>query len=122
MTLPCLPVVMHTLTECVRYTDEQDVIAEAMHEHMTDNRVMTWMNDADRATRYVLLMLGGEIPDRDAVGPGYSHTTIQEGRSAASPSRQAALQARNDLAAAIYNTLMVIGTDCAQLAGYKDGL
>ncbi len=36
MTLPCLPVVMHTLTECVRYTDEQDVIAEAMHEHMTD--------------------------------------------------------------------------------------
>ena len=37
-------------------------------------------------------------------------------------SRQAALQARNDLAAAIYNTLMVIGADCAQLAGYKDGL
>ena len=26
------------------------------------------------------------------------------------------------LAAAIYNTLMAIGADCAQLAGYKDGL
>ena len=114
--------VPHVLTGCVRYAGQQATINAAIHQHM-DGRVLEWANDADiTAERYTLLALGGEIPDRDAVGPGYSHTTIQEGRSAASMSRQSALQARNDLAAAIYNTLMVIGADCAQLAGYKDGL
>ena len=114
--------VPHVLTGCVRYADQQATINAAIHQYM-DDRVLEWASDADVASeRYTLLALGGEIPDRDAVGPGYSHTTIQEGRSAASLSRQAALQARNNLAAAIYNTLMAIGADCAQLAGYKDGL
>jgi hypothetical protein len=95
--------VKHTLLECLRYTDEQDVIAATVHEHMTDGRVMKWVNDADGATRYVLLMLGGEIPEiqiqiqiqnlpeRDAVSPGYSPHDPPRRTSVASTSRQAAL-------------------------------